>query len=62
MADSSYPWIQAYQHAVEETDPDKLNERVLAAATAIYTTDAKNLLVRPIIMRNPQHLNRRVIC
>jgi hypothetical protein len=36
MADLSHSWIQAYRQAVEETDPEKLPERVLAAAIAIY--------------------------
>jgi predicted ATPase with chaperone activity len=36
MADASQSWIQAYQAAVEETDSEKLHERVMAAETAIY--------------------------
>jgi hypothetical protein len=36
MADASQSWIEAYQAAVEETDPEKLHERVMAAETAIY--------------------------
>ena len=36
MADFSHAWIRAYKLAVEETDPQKLQERVVAAETAIF--------------------------
>ncbi|MGA7623021.1 MAG: hypothetical protein WCA91_05520 [Candidatus Acidiferrales bacterium] len=36
MTDTSQSWVQAYQAAVQETDPTKLHERVMAAESAIY--------------------------